>query len=158
MMVIRGSRKILCKILMLQKAASMGLVGLYLLNQLKDIITNRSVSVYRDDSLAFVHKYSGPQMDRLRKNITDFFKQHGFQTTIEKNLKITDFLDIYLELESSTHTENLTTDLYTYTVNLIINLIIVILKQLPKITSERFSYLPCNEDEFINHQASIKMC
>ena len=38
--------------------------------------------------------------ERLRKNIIDFFKQHGFQITIEINLKITDFLDIYLDLES----------------------------------------------------------
>ena len=49
-----------------------------------------------------MHKYSGPQMDRLRKNIIDFFKQHGFQITIEVNLKITDFLDIYLDLENDT--------------------------------------------------------
>ena len=54
------------------------LVGLYLLNQLKDIITNGSIGVYRDDGLAVVHKYSGLQMDRLRKNIIAFFKQHGF--------------------------------------------------------------------------------
>ena len=40
------------------------LLGLYPLNQLKDIITNGSVSVYRDDGLAVVHKCSGPQMGR----------------------------------------------------------------------------------------------
>ena len=36
------------------------LVGLYLLIQLKDIIANESVGVYRDDGLAVVDKYSGP--------------------------------------------------------------------------------------------------
>ena len=61
------------------------LVGLYLLNQLKDIITNGSFGGYRDDGLAVVTKYSGPQMDRLRKNIIAFLKQHGFQNTIEIN-------------------------------------------------------------------------
>ena len=50
------------------------LVCLHLLNQLKDIITNGSIDVYRDDGLAVVHKYSGPQVDRLRKIIFDFFK------------------------------------------------------------------------------------
>ena len=39
-------------------------------------------------------------MDRSRKNIIDFFKQHGFQITIKINLKITDFLDIYFDLEN----------------------------------------------------------
>ena len=76
------------------------LVGLYLLNQLKDIIASGSVGDYRDDGLGVVHKYSGPQMDRLRKNIIAFFKQHGFQITIEINLKATDFLNICLDLEN----------------------------------------------------------
>ena len=40
-------------------------MGLYLLNQLKDIVRNGSVGVYRDDGLAVVRKYSGPKMDRL---------------------------------------------------------------------------------------------
>ena len=53
------------------------LVGLYLLNQLRNIITNGSVGVYRDHGLAVVRKYSGPQMDRLRKNNIDFFKDQN---------------------------------------------------------------------------------
>ena len=64
------------------------LVGLYLLNQFEDIITNRSVGVYRYDGLVVVHKCSGHEMDRLRKNIIAFFKQHGFQITIKVNLKV----------------------------------------------------------------------
>ena len=97
------------------------LVGLYLLDQLKDIVTNGSIGLYRDDGVAVVHKYCGRQIDILRKDIIDFFKQHSFQVTIEINLKITDFLDISLDLENdkSTNTENLKTHLYTYTVNLI---------------------------------------
>ena len=61
------------------------LVGLFLLNQLEDIITNGPVGVYRDDDLAVVHKYPGPQMDRSRKDIIGFLKQHSFQITIEIN-------------------------------------------------------------------------
>ena len=97
------------------------LVGLYLLDQLKDIVTNGSIGLYRDDGVAVVHKYCGRQIGILRKDIIDFFKQHSFQVTIEINLKITDFLDISLDLENdkSTNTENLKTHLYTYTVNLI---------------------------------------
>ena len=67
---------------------------------MKGIITNRSVGVYRDDGLAIARKYSGPQMDRSRQNIVAFFKQPGFQITIEINLKVTDFLDIYSDLEN----------------------------------------------------------
>ena len=94
------------------------LLGLYLLNQLKHIIKNWSVGAYRDDGLVVVHKHSGPQMDRLRMNIIEFFKQHGFQIRIEINLKITDFL--ILKMIKSSYTEKLTRHLYAYTVNLIV--------------------------------------
>ena len=46
---------------------------------------------------------------------------------------------------SSTLTEDLTTNFFTYTVNHPLN----ILKQLLKVTSERLSNLSCNDDEFI---------
>ena len=113
------------------------LVGLYLLNQLKDIITNGSVGVYRYDGLAVVHKYSGPQMDRLRKNIIAFFKQHGFQITIEINLKIADFLDIYLDLENDKFYPYRKPNDTPFYVHLESNHPLNILKQLPKMTSER---------------------
>ena len=60
-------------------------VGLFLLNQSEDIIINGPIAVYRDDGLAVVHKYPGPQMDRSRKDIIGFLKQHSFQITIEIN-------------------------------------------------------------------------
>ena len=43
------------------------LVGLFMLNKLNELVTNGSVGLYRDDGLAAVHNYSGPEMDRLRK-------------------------------------------------------------------------------------------
>ena len=125
------------------------LVGLFLLSQVGDIITNGSVGVYRDDGLPVVHKYSGPQMDRLRKNIIDFFKQRGFQITIEINLKISDFLYIYLDLEIDKfypYRKLNDTPLYVHRES---NHPLNIIKQLPKMASERVSNLSCNEDEFI---------
>ena len=113
------------------------LVGLYLLNQLKDIITNGSVGVYRYDGLAVVHKYSSPQMDRSRKNIIAFFKQHGFQIPIEINLKIADFLDIYLDLENDKFYPYRKPNDTAFYVHLESNHPLNILKQLPKMTSER---------------------
>ena len=39
------------------------LVGLFMLTQLNDLITNGSVGLYRDNGLAAVQRYSGPEMD-----------------------------------------------------------------------------------------------
>ena len=68
------------------------LVDLYLLNQLRDIIKNRSIGVYRDDSLVSCAQIFWPSNGEIKiKNDIEFFKQHGFQIMIEINLKITDF-------------------------------------------------------------------
>ena len=88
-------------------------------------------------------------MDRLRKNIINLFKQHAFQIANEINLKITDFFGIYLDLENDKfyiYKKPNGTPLYVHRQP---NHPLNILKQLLKMTSERFSNICCNENEFI---------
>ena len=54
------------------------LVGLYLLKQMEVFIPREQVGLYRDDGLAAV-KASGPETDRLRKDITKMFKDLGLR-------------------------------------------------------------------------------
>ena len=124
------------------------LVGLFLLNQLKDLVVNGSVGLYRDDGLAVVHSYSGPEMDRLRKRIIDLFKSHGFQITIDTNLKTTDFMDAQFDLEKDSYypcKKPNDTPIYVHRGS---NHPLNILKQLPQMTAKRLSDLSCNEEEF----------
>ena len=75
-------------------------------------------------------------MDRLRKNTIAFFKQHGFQITIEINLKVSDFLGIYFDLENDKffpYRKPNDTPFYRHHES---NHPLNILKQLPKMTSE----------------------
>ena len=68
---------------------------------------------------------------------------------MEINLKITDFLDIYLDLENEKFypcRKPNDTPLYVHRES---NHPLNILKQLSKMTSERISKLSCNEYEFI---------
>ena len=125
------------------------LVGSFLVNQLEDIITNRSVGVYKGDVLAIVHKSCGPQVERLRKNFINFFKQHGFQNTIKTNKKINDILDIYLDLENDKFYPYRKPNEIPLYVHRQSNHPLNILKQLPKMASERLSNLSYNENEFI---------
>ena len=124
------------------------LVGLFLLSKLTDLVTNGSVGLYRDDGLAAIQNYSGPEMDRLRKKIIDLFKQHGFQITISIGLKSTDFLDIMLDLENDKYypyKKPNDTPLYIHRGS---NHPQNILRQLPKMTGRRLSKLSSNMDEF----------
>ena len=88
------------------------LVGAYALSTLSENLKVGSVGLYRDDGLGVFRDVSGPQADRLRKDIIRQFAGLGLRITIQTNLKVTDFLDVTLNLStgSSGHTGNRTTD------------------------------------------------
>ena len=75
-------------------------IGLYILNKLKSFIDQKQVGLYRDDGLAAVSG-SGPDVERLRKKIIRVFKDLGLNVSIEANMKQTDFLDIFFDLEKN---------------------------------------------------------
>ena len=53
------------------------LVGTYLLNQLKVVITKESMGLYRDDGLFIFKNMSGPEVERKKKEIVKIFKNNG---------------------------------------------------------------------------------
>ena len=124
------------------------LVGLFLLDKLKNIVNNGSVGCYRDDGLAVVRNLSPRLQDRLRKDIIQCFKDENLQITIETNLIITDFLDVCLDLQNNKfypYKKPNNTPVYVHSAS---NHPPNVLKQIPKMTSQRLSALSCNEAEF----------
>ena len=77
------------------------LIGLYLLQILSHLIPIEDLGLYRDDGLA-VLEGNGPMVERLRKEVIKIFKDNGLKVTTEANLKVTDFLDITLDLSKGT--------------------------------------------------------
>ena len=51
-----------------------------------------------DDGLMIQEYINGQQIDQLRKKIIKIFKETGFKTDIETNLKIVNFLDMTFNL------------------------------------------------------------
>ena len=76
------------------------LVGAILLSELSQHIDQSSVGLYRDDGLAVVRGMSGSAADRLRKTIATVFQQHGLIITIDVNMRVVDFLDVTLNLDT----------------------------------------------------------
>ena len=74
------------------------LVGLYLLHHLAKIFGKEAVGLYRDDGLAILRNASGPDAERVRKKVTQFFQHHQLKVTADTNLIQTDFLDVTLNL------------------------------------------------------------
>ena len=72
------------------------LLGLYLLEELANIIPKESVDLYRDDTLAILPNTSGPETERLKKKIRKLFQNNKLRIIIEAGMHQTDFLDVTL--------------------------------------------------------------
>ena len=73
------------------------LVGVYIHNVLGEKYGKERVGLYRDNGLAYFENISGPQAEKIRKNVIRIFKQEfDLNITSETNLKIVNFLDVTL--------------------------------------------------------------
>ena len=79
------------------------LVGLYILNELKQKIPEIEFGLYRDDGLGIHRRIPPSQIDRIRKKLYKIFEEMGLKITVETNLAKVDFLDITMELTSETY-------------------------------------------------------
>ena len=78
------------------------LAAIYILSRLLTIIDKNVCGLYRDDGLLVLLNVNGQQIDHVRKNVVQLFKDIGFFIHIETNLKIVNFLDITFSLNNST--------------------------------------------------------
>ena len=129
------------------------IVGLFLLNGLKRFIRKKDQGLYRDDFISVV-EVSGPQVERLRKNLFKFFEQYKLKVTIEANVKKADFLDISMDLESGIHRPFRKEDTIPTYINVQSNHPPHIKNNLPRMISERISKLSSNEQIF-NQEANL---
>ena len=75
------------------------LVGIFLLDWLKNIFGLKRVGLYRDDGISVLPNSSGFKVKKLKKRTHKFFKSMGLRVTVESPLVTTDFLDVKLNLK-----------------------------------------------------------
>ena len=71
----------------LDRAEVCELTGTYLLHQLINIIPKEDLGLYRDDGLGTVNNLSGPEKERIKKQIVRIFKINGLNITIKTQSK-----------------------------------------------------------------------
>ena len=80
------------------------LVGLCILHVLGEKYGTDKIGLYRNDGLACFRNISGSQAEWIRKEFTSIFKsEFKLSITSETNLKIVNFLDITLNLNTGTN-------------------------------------------------------
>ena len=78
------------------------LVGCVLLYSINKIMDPNNHGLYRDDGLIIVDNSTPKKCDGIRKKLYKLFEDFGFRLDVTTDLKITDYLDITLNLYSGT--------------------------------------------------------
>ena len=76
------------------------LVGLCLLNILKNEFGGKNIRLYRDNDLSCFENKSGLKLEKIKKEICKIFKDNGLNITIETNFLITEYLDVTVNLKT----------------------------------------------------------
>ena len=69
-----------------------------MLNELSKKFDIDNIGLYRDDGLSVFKNNNGHQNDKVRKEMTDLFRQNHPNLEIKCNLKIVDYLNITFDL------------------------------------------------------------
>ena len=73
------------------------IVGLFMLSKLQ--ILNLNIGLYRDDGLA-TGTQTPRQLELIKKKLCKIFQENELSITIQANLKVVNFLDVTLDLNS----------------------------------------------------------
>ena len=120
------------------------LVGLFILNKIRDIIPHKHVGLYRDDGLA-VLPGTQSEIERIKKRLHNLFKSFGLKIEVTAGMKVTDFLDIKLDLTTSTHRPHMKDNNQPIYINRKSNHPPNIKRQLPEMIGKRLSSLSSNQ-------------
>ena len=89
---------------------------------------------------------SGPEIERLKKNVVKIFKDCGLNITTEANLHTVNYLDVTFDLRKDTCLPYRKQDNPPVYINNCSNHPPTVIKQLPKSISKQLSDLPSNEE------------
>ena len=134
------------------------LIGIFLLNMLKDTINTNDMGLYRDDGLIVLRNKSSQQTDNIRKVITQKFKNAGFGIEITTNLPTVNYLDLTLDLNKGTYKPYRKSNeppIYIHTSS---NHPQSIIKQIPKGISRRITDNSTNENIFNKEKNTLRKC
>eukprot|EP00794_Sanderia_malayensis_P012498 gene12498-13784_t len=110
-----------------------------MLNKINQKYKKNDIGLYRDDGIAVFKNVSGPESERIKKNLQSIFKESGLDLVIECNKKVVDFLDVTLNLNDGTYRPFHKQNSVIQYINVESNHPPNIIKQVPKTIEKRLS-------------------
>ena len=124
------------------------LVGLYILYILTKEFGHDKIGLYRDDGLGCFLNLSGPESEKVKKEVCKIFKQSGLSITVECNLQITDFLDVTFDLRTDKYYPYRKDNNQLLYINKQSNHPPTIIKQIPSMVRKKISDISCTKECF----------
>ena len=125
------------------------LVGIYILHELGKTYGLEISGLYRDDGLQCNRITSGRILERMKKDIIKLFKdKFGLRITIETNLKIVNFLDVTLDLNTGTFKPFSKPNSQPIYIHVDSNHPPKIIERIPKMISDRISGISSSKEIF----------
>ena len=129
------------------------LVGTFMLSKIANKYRKNDIGLYRDDGLAVFKNKSGPQNERIKKELQEIFKSNGLDIVIQCNRKSVDYLDVTLNLTDGSFKPYRKPDDETNYIHAESDHPPNIIKQLPIAVEKRLSDLSSSEDIFTQSKA-----
>ena len=124
------------------------LVGTYILSLISEKHNKKDFSLYRGEGLGVVKNKSGPEIEKIKKNIQNIFKENELDIAIKCNMKLVNYLDVTLNLNNWNYKPYHKPDNEILYIHKDSNHPLSILNQIPKSIEKRISTLSSNETIF----------
>ena len=129
------------------------LIGIFILPLLSKHINENHIGLYRDESLAILKNTSDPEAEKLKKKLQKLLKENDLDIIIQWNLKITNYLDITLNLKDGSYRPYKKPNQETNYIHIDSDHPPSIIKQIPRSVEKRLSILSSSKD--ISQESAI---
>ena len=134
------------------------LTGTFMLTLLSKHINKNHIGLYRDDGLAILKNTSGPEAEKLKKKLQKLFKEKDLDIIIQCNLKITNYLDITLNLNHGSYHPYRKPNEETNYIHINSDHLPSIIKEIPRSIEKRLSILSSSKTTFQESAIYYERC
>ena len=120
-------------------------------------LNRKNIGFYRDDGLSNFKNCSGPQMEKIKKQLQKVLKSNGLDVIIECNMKTVNYLDVTFNLNDCIYRHYQKSDKIIQCIHIKSNHPPNIIKQIPKTNEKRLSQLPPTKIYSMNQYYSVKI-
>ena len=125
------------------------LIGIFLLNLLRQQYDTKNIGFYRNDGLSIFDNCSGPQMEKIKKQLQKVLNNNGLDVIIIKcNMKRVNYLNVTFNLNDGIYPFYQKPDSITQYIHVESNQPRNIIKQIPKTIEKPLFLLSYNDDIF----------